>query len=142
MTCLRASTNRHQRAGAALVLALAVFTAVALLVGSSLGLFAAQHRALRQAQFEQQAWWLADAGLERAAAQLEENADYTGEVWQLAAEELTGVHPATVTIRVESTEVDAPLRRITAEAVYPADAPVTSRQRRTLLWQPISGGIP
>ena len=57
-----------------------------------------------------QADWLAESGLERASARLSAAGDYSGETWQIPAEELGGRASGTVAIRVEPV-ADHPERR-------------------------------
>ena len=60
---------------------------------------AMERRQLIAQQDRVQAELLADAGLDRAAAQLQSTSDYSGEIWQIGAETFAGRGAATVTIR-------------------------------------------
>ena len=84
----------------------------------------------RQAEQRLQADWLAESGLERAAARLAAKPDYKGEIWNIAAAELSGPR-ARVEIRVNDVAGREAARRVTVVADYPADpgAPLASDER-------------
>ena len=87
-----------------------------------------EHRVAQTRQWAVQAQWLAEAGVERAVARLAANAAYTGETWNVSAEELAGRNGAVVRIRAE-TIADQPDRRtIRVEADYPDDPHHRCRQ--------------
>ena len=108
---------RGRRRGLIILIAM-----VALFVGSAVALSVVQmavHQR-RQLQLEQQrlqASWLAESGIDRAIAAIAVNPQYTGDTWNIAADELGG-RPATVEIRVESGESPA----VQAVARYPSDS--------------------
>ncbi|MHB8897273.1 MAG: hypothetical protein ACYC6Y_00850 [Thermoguttaceae bacterium] len=82
-----------------------VIVLVALLVATMLGASLIQavlihHRQVRILAGQQQASWLADAGVLRAVRHLSDSRDYTGETWQVPAEVLGPSRTAEVTIRV------------------------------------------
>lgn len=82
---------------------------------------AVARRALNAHHWGLQAQWLAEAGVERAAARLAANADYAGETWNIPAGELAGGQGGVVRIQTE-TLADQPDRRlIRVEADYPDD---------------------
>ncbi len=66
-----------------------------------------------------QARWLAESGIERAAARLAQDARYSGETWTLPAAELP--HGGLVRIAVESPRGRAGARLVRVEARYPDD---------------------
>jgi len=76
----------------------------------------------RTLQFEQrqQSTWLAESGIERAAAKLQSNPEYSGETWTLDKEELGGSDEGTVTIKVVP-EDNSDRRIVTVVADYPND---------------------
>jgi Tfp pilus assembly protein PilX len=80
---------------------------------------ALERRQLQARQDRVQAEILADAGLDRAAAQLLSAGSYSAETWQIGAESLAGRGAATVTIRVESVPENATARIVHAVADYP-----------------------
>jgi len=128
----RASQERRTsspRRGAVLLAAmvcLIVASMVALgIVRAALG----AQRQLRVSQRSVQAERLAEAGIERAAAQLRGAADYQGETWQLSAAEMGGKLPAVAVIRVEAVAGQPLQRRVIVQADYPDDQ--TQRARHT-----------
>jgi Tfp pilus assembly protein PilV len=66
-----------------------------------------------------QADWLAEAGVERAAARLAANAAYAGETWRISAADLGGDSAAEVRIKAEPVANHPSQRRIRVEADFP-----------------------
>jgi hypothetical protein len=98
---------------------LALATGMFVLVVKQVG---AERKELELNQWSLQAAWLAEAGVERAAAKLAADPKYLGETWTISAAELAGDEGGVVRIRVE-TVVGKPERRtVHIEADYP-DAP-------------------
>ena len=80
----------------------------------------AQQGQVRREQIRLQAEWLAEAGLERGAAQFRRNPDYQGEEWQIPADHLDGRHTALVQITVRpAEETDGTVLRVIAQ--YPEE---------------------
>jgi hypothetical protein len=81
----------------------------------------------REQAWRQQARWLAEAGVERAAARLALDADYRGETWQLPSGELYAgdrpSEPASVDIEVQSADADGGEQVIRVRAAYPQELP-------------------
>ena len=90
---------------------------------------------LRAQQDRVQAEILADAGLDRAGAQLHAASDYSGETWQIGADSFAGRGAASVTIRVESVPEKATARKVQAVAEYPvgSDARVRRSKQVTIV---------
>lgn len=114
-----------------------MFVMVALLLvsvigGSLLKSALAQHQMARQEQKRLQSEWLAESGLERAAANLLRNADYNGETWTISAADLKGNKEARVIITVKAVEEEQNRRQITVVADYPIDSPHRGRSRKTI----------
>lgn len=82
----------------AVIVALAVMGTLFLVI---LQRVAVQRRQSRIAEVNLQSLWLAQSGLERAAAQLHASSDYTGETWSIPADQVDGRAPATVEIKVK-----------------------------------------
>jgi Tfp pilus assembly protein PilX len=96
--------------------AVLVCLVVAAMIGGALlrtGLV--QRRRIQMEERRLQALWLAESGLERAAARLADAHDYRGETWEVPAADLGGPWPGTVTIAVETTDAP-PSRRTGARA--------------------------
>lgn len=96
---------------------------------------AMERRQLRAQQDRLQAEILADAGLDRAAAQLQSTGDYSGETWQIGAEAFAGRGAATVTIQVKPPEENATSRNVHAVAEFPlgGDARVRRSKQITIV---------
>jgi type II secretory pathway component PulK len=107
-----------QRRGAALLIILVVFAVTMALAGVWTRRTLTSHRGQQLAAERLQARWLAEAGVRRAAAQLSADADYDGEQWTIAAEDLQLRQSAGVLIQVEPAEEDGQYR-LTARARYP-----------------------
>jgi len=105
------------RRGIAMAMALAALLAVMLVAGALIQSLLASHRQSKRYATELQAQWLAEAGLDRARAQLATNSDYVGETWPAGvggAESEVGE----VTIRIEPAAASSP-GKLVVEAVYP-----------------------
>ncbi len=105
------------RRGAALVMAMVALLVVTLVAGALVRSLVASHRQSHRYADELQAQWLAEAGLARAAAKLQADANYPGEVWNVPlGDNSDSADSGQVTISVKDTT-----KRITVEAVYPTD---------------------
>ena len=71
--------------GVALLTAIVCLAVVALICGSLVRVAHTQRQQTRTEERRLQAEWLAEAGLERAAAKLADSQEYAGETWQIAA---------------------------------------------------------
>jgi type II secretory pathway component PulK len=98
---------------------LAVLLAVA---AATLAVGRARRRQARLDERRLQAEWLAESGLDRAAARLDRSPDYGGETWDVPAVDLDGLHAGRVVI-----EVDRADRRVRIRADFPADGPESAR---------------
>jgi hypothetical protein len=78
------------RRGVALLVLLVGLAVAAAISVSVLRLAALQRRSLEIHQWQAQAEWLAESGLERAAARLAADTAYRGETWTIPAEEEKG----------------------------------------------------
>jgi hypothetical protein len=98
--------------------------------GSLLALARARRRQVRQDERRLQAAWLAEAGVERAAARLARSADYEGETWAVPGADLGGPRGAAVTIAVGPVAGRPGRRAVDVRADYPAGE--DDRARRSL----------
>lgn len=138
MTTYRSKSTRRRARGAVAILALIALAVVAALAGATLRAMMLEVRAVRIGRQQAQAYWLAEAGIERAMANLRENPGYEGETWDVPAEEITGVDAGRVRIWLEpDSDEAASAQRIVAEAEYPRDSTTDSRQRRSAVWRPL-----
>ncbi len=114
----RQSTRRR---GAVLIVAI-----VCVIVGSAvflsiLKMTAVGRNVLQSESRRIQAAWLAESGLQRAAARLAADADYAGETWNVSAAQLSSTDPAKVRIDVEPVAEHAHRRLVRVRADYPDD---------------------
>lgn len=102
-----------RRAGVALAIVLVCLALLSVMVVSVVRQGLAQKRFLDQREHRAQAYWLAQAGLEHAAARLQSSpAPYTGET-------LVIIPDSEVLIRVEAVKDRPEFFRITSDATYP-----------------------
>jgi len=102
-----------------LLVALVVVAVASMVFLSVLKSANAQRQRLQTELWRVQAAWLAESGLERAAARLATQPDYPGESWSVPAEQLGGPLAAAVRIRVEAAPAKAKDRVVRVEADYP-----------------------
>jgi hypothetical protein len=114
--------------GFALAIALICIIVMGLIAAAVLAMARRAGVASRAESRRVQAYWLAEAGVERAAARLAIDPDYRGEAWPIAAEALGGLDAALVRIEVTPTGGRPDRRAVRVEADYPADP--TRRARR------------
>jgi Tfp pilus assembly protein PilV len=81
-------------------------------------------------EWQLQAGWLAQAGLQRAAARLRERSDYAGETWKVSAEEMGGSDGAVVRIEVDKLAGEPGRRRVRVVADYPDSPQHRARESR------------
>jgi type II secretory pathway component PulK len=117
------------RRGSALVAAIVALSVAAVVLFNVLKATLDQHRQMRTHRQTVQADWLATAGIDRAIAQLQKSADYTGETWRIAAEELSDTAAAEVSIRVADAD-ESNQRKISVQADYAADNIHRSRKTK------------
>ncbi len=125
--------NRAVRCGAVLIVALICLTLTAVVFASLLRSSMARAQMLRQDVRAQQAHWLAEAGIERAAAMMAHDPDYTGEVWHVPAAELPSHHDAVVTIEVKPHRDGQ--QSILVIADYPAQEHLRVRSRKQITYR-------
>ncbi len=123
------------RRGAALLVALVcVSIAVAVMYGI-VQLALQTHREVNLEQRRTQARWILESAVNRAAAQLATDGEYSGEQWTVSAEELSKRYGAEVRIQVERIEEQADWRQVQVVVDHPVDLPYRVRQTRTFRMQ-------
>jgi len=115
-------TFASPRCGMVMFVAIACLSIAALVFLAILKTAVAERAAIDTRHRLEQAGWLAESALERAAARLAADPGYRGETWSIPAAELDGKAGAAVTIRVEPIDGRADRRLVRVEAQYP-DAP-------------------
>jgi type II secretory pathway component PulK len=101
-----------------------------MILTSMLSAAASQRRVVKTQRWQAQAGWLAESGLERAAARLAANGNYPGETWTLPAQQLGSPDSAVVRIEVQSVSNQPNRRLVRATADYPDHPHDRARQTR------------
>lgn len=122
--------RRPTRAGTALICAMVALVVVSSMVGSLLQLTLQTQKRTHLAAQSLQAEWLVQAALERSMQGLRTSADYAGEIWNLPASQITGVHPGHLEIQV-APGATPDQRKIHILAEYPSGVPTSIRKSHT-----------
>ena len=122
------SRPRSQRQGVTLICVVACLAVATLLLGTMLKTTVLTRRQVHTERHLRQAQWLVEAGAERAAFRLGNDADYTGERWSLQPEAIVGTHAGVVNISVNRRAKELVTVRVVAE--YPAGGVTTIRRTR------------
>jgi Tfp pilus assembly protein PilV len=93
---------------------------VSLIALTLIKLTLAQRSQVQRELWRTQADWLAESGLERAAAKLANNVDYAGETWSVSAEQIGGGRGGEVHIKVSPMDGQPQQRRVRVQAIFPA----------------------
>lgn len=130
---VRSRFKRNTRSGVVLAMAL-----LSLLVASLLGLALIErvlmhHRQVRVLGLQQQCFWLAEAGIQRALRRLADSPDYRTERWEIPAEAIGTAGPAVVTIEVTAAAGSPPARKIEVEARLSGDTVRRNACRREIV---------
>lgn len=127
------SSNATHRRGSALIIAMICLVLTSVLTVSLVQIVLLQRGQVERDEWQLQAEWLAESGIDRAVAQLSTNASYNGEEWLL--------HPpdapaplGRVTITIDRAAEGAGLH-VTAVADVPHDAEERARVRKTILME-------
>jgi type II secretory pathway component PulK len=121
-----------RRPGFALIGVMIVLVVASMLVVSWFRSIAAQRDQLQMATDRLAAEWLAEGAIDRAAAKLRDNKDYTGETWSISGDELGAQDGATIEIRVARVEGHADRAAIEVEAEYPRNSLHSARVSRRM----------
>ncbi len=127
--CYSTEINARQRRGLALLIVLAAIGLASALGMSLLKLTMAQRQQAEQEQFHAQARWLAESGVNEAAAFLRVDPKFTGRSWRISTKELGGRHAANVNIEVKPVENSPQRRQVTVIADMPAESEQRARVR-------------
>ena len=134
-----AAGSGWRRSGFVAVIALIGLLLTGMIGTSLVRLAITRHRQLQGQTLHVQAEWLAESGLERAAARLAADAGYSGETWDLTADSLGGRHAGRVVITIQRGDNDEGRVQVTAVADYPLDAAERARSRRAVRLEPQRG---
>ena len=138
MTPLRKQHRAHaasSRRGIAAIIVIAVLAMTMAFAGVWARRIVMERRAARRAEEQQQARWLAEAGVRRAAARLSADPAYAGETWLIAAAEIDRPSPAEIEIVVEPGDSVTVPATLVAKASYPRDKPRV-RSTKTVKFRP------
>ena len=126
----RPGGQRTRRRGWVLVAAIVCTAVASVIFMSILRLLAAERRATQTDQWQVQAAWLAESGIERAANRLSGDPKYSGETWKLPAGAFAARAGAAVKIEVQPIPEQPGQRLIRVQADYPDDPQHRVRQTR------------
>lgn len=124
-----------RRRGAVLIMALVGLVLLTVIGGTLLRWIAMEHKLLRSREQANQARWLAEAGIERAAARLADAEDYAGETWQIAATDLPAGKSARVRLQVATVDDQPRQRSIEVDVEYPSEADLPARIHKQIVYQ-------
>jgi Tfp pilus assembly protein PilX len=127
----RRKPSTLRRRGAVLVSALVCMLVVMALLGSMLLNTLSATRQMRMERELRQCELLLQAGLDRAAYRLSQDANYTGETWNLPTAEIIDRGDGLVTIAVTPSENDQPAH-LHVVAEYPTGSEKSIRRSRSL----------
>jgi hypothetical protein len=117
----------HRR-GAVLAAALVEFVVASAILFAVLQDVVRHHRQLMTGRQQIQAQWLAQAGVDRALAQLRKSPDYRGETWRIPSDELDGDSKAQVEIHLDPLADHPDDLHLFVVAEYPTNSIHNSRQ--------------
>ena len=120
------------RRGMLAVAVLVCLVVLMVIAGALLRVGLAHRDQVRAQERRLQAEWLAEAGLRRALARLDADADYAGETWNIDARALGAADAATVVIAIERLPRDPKARTIRVRANYPTDPTRRTRCSRQI----------
>ena len=129
----RRDFQQCRQRGAILVVVLvclAMATGISVLV---IGQIAAERQAVQMNLRRLQALWLAEAGIERAAARVLTDPNYAGETWTIPAKELAADDSAVVRIQIEPISGQPQRQSIHVEADYSVAPECRCRQVKQIV---------
>jgi len=121
------------RRGAMALLAMICLLFVSLIGASLLRTALTERQQTRRAQWQLQAEWLAESGLERSAAMLSLDSAYAGETWIVSPAELNGPQGGLVIIEIRRVNERPNSRLVSIIADYAAGSPQQIRASKTAL---------
>lgn len=125
----------RQHRGAALVVAIVCVSIAGAVMFGIVRIAAQAYREVGLEERQAQARWILESGVDRAAARLAADRDYSGEKWLLTAEMIGGRYPGEVRIEVGPIQGEADGRQVCVVADYPVDLPNRVRQTRQFRMQ-------
>jgi Tfp pilus assembly protein PilX len=125
--------SSQSRRGFLLVVVLICLLLISMIGASLLKLGLTQHRQTRNEQNRIQSIWLAEAGIDRAAAMLRSDSKYSGETWTVSATDLSAKQPGVVQIRVKPDAESDARHVVSVVATFPKDADYRARTSKQLI---------
>ena len=130
----------HGRRGVIIIGVMVVITIAMMMLVSWLRTTGVERRQVAKLQHRAQAAWLAESGVERAAARLAASADYAGETWKPELTKSERASTAQVVIRVTAVAGHPDRKLVSAQATLGSDPlTLTQRTKETTVQLP-SGG--
>ncbi|MBS0206942.1 MAG: hypothetical protein JSS49_29045 [Planctomycetes bacterium] len=121
----------RSRTGAILVFAMIALLVVSMIGAAMLSMAVASMRQIQREHQQLQAGWLLDSGCQRALTRLRLQPDYTGEDWNVSAEQLQTDLNGLVRITVTPDPSVPTQQLVSVIAEYPQDATQPIRARKT-----------
>ncbi|MHB0956956.1 MAG: hypothetical protein ACYC6N_22485 [Pirellulaceae bacterium] len=110
------------RPGVVLAATLICIVIALMLAGALTKAMLLQHRQVQLGTYQQQSFWLAESGVQRALYSLDASADYAGETWEVPAETLGSEAAGVVVIQVQPVTQPESGWDVRVESRYPAEA--------------------
>ncbi|MGZ0169696.1 MAG: hypothetical protein ACKVHE_09070 [Planctomycetales bacterium] len=95
-----------------------------------------QRGVVRSNELRVQSEWLFQSAVARAASQLQANAEYNGEEWEIAADSIGQSFDAVARISVEPSDDQTKDRAVAITVIYPPDDPNRAMVSRTVSISP------
>ena len=122
------------RRGAVLIIALVCLALITVISGALLRWSLNEHKLLAGRQRQSQAFWLAEAGIDRAAANLVRDPGYIGETWIVEAADMIDDQAARVRINVMTVADQTRQRIIEVVAEYPLESKAPTRIQKQVIY--------
>lgn len=119
------------RSGVLLVVALCAIGIISVVMISIVQATVMQRQLLQSEGLRLQADWLLHSAVQRASAQLNAKSDYTGEVWEVSADDWQQTHAARVEIKLLSKEDTRP-RQVSVRVESPPGETAVVRLSRSI----------
>ena len=116
---------------AMLLLVIVSLIVITALIGAMVRHMTLSHRQIKQWRTHAQSRWLVESGIERGVARLKQDANYTGELWHLTADELQIGADAEAEVDIQVLESDGRLM-LEVAARYPLNSEFFSRVRKSV----------
>ena len=129
----RTNSSMERRRGLVSVAVLIALFVIGLVCAGLLKVALGRRAEVGREERRAQAAWLAGSGVDRAVVRLGASVDYTGETWEIPADDLGGRGAATVAIEVEKVADRPDRRKVSVRADYPSGSSLRVRQSREII---------